>query len=119
MYMRCFARGGAVGQNDVPRTGLLVDPVPDVLVGAAAAAWWRHNHPEYGWLALALIVAAADYTGSQTMSDAFRTASRRPISGPIVAIGWGVLTAHLFGFIPPHLDPFHHLTTFRRADDSS
>lgn len=117
MYMRCFARGGAVGQDDVSRIGLLVDPVPDVLAGAAAA-WWRHDHPEYGWLALALLVAAADATGDRTMSDCFRRASRHRVSGPCVAIGWGVLTAHLFGLIPPAYDPFHHLTSFRRHDSS-
>jgi hypothetical protein len=115
MYMRSATRGHAVGPADVPCTGLRIDAVPDVLAGAVARARWKHDHPEYGWLALALIVAAADYTGSRTMSDMFRTASRHPVSGPCIAIGWGVLTAHLFGFIPPAYDPFNLL--MRRTSD--
>jgi hypothetical protein len=98
---------------DLAQPGLRLDAVSDVLAGGGVQAghdlarWWRHNHPEYGWLALGLLVAAADYTGSRTMSDVFRTASRHPVSGPCVAIGWGVLTAHLFGFIPPAYDPIN------------
>lgn len=100
-----------MGCNDVPSVRVRLDPVPDVLIGAADVAreWWQHDHPEYGWLALVLLVAAADFTGSKTMSDAFRTASRHPITGPCLAIGWGYLTAHLFGVIPLELDPLHRL----------
>src|ERR1700729_2823437 len=112
-----------LGRPDaVARTGLCVDPVPDVLVGAAATAareWWRHDHPEYGWVALALLVAAADVTGTKTMSDVFRDASRGKFAGPVVYIGWGVLTAHLFGFIPPRLDPIHLVACRNCAHDGS
>lgn len=99
---------------DATQPGLRLDTVPDVLLAAEARRRWRHDHPGYGWLALAAIVVAADLTGSRTMSDVFRTASRHPVSGPCVAIGWGVLTAHLFGFIPPAYDPFH--LVWRRGD---
>jgi hypothetical protein len=54
-------------------------------------------------------VAAADLTGSKTMSDAFRTASRHRVTGPVVMVAWVYLTAHLFGLIPPELDPLHLL----------
>jgi hypothetical protein len=81
--------------------------VPDVLIGAAVRTWWRHDHPEYGWLALGLLVVAADVTGSRTMSDAFRTASRSPVGRPIMIASWAILTAHLFGVIPPGLDPIN------------
>lgn len=109
MHMRSLARRNAVESEpaDPARTGLLIDPVPDVLIGAAARAWWRHDHPEYCWLAITTLVVAADLTGSRTMSDAFRTASRHPVGRPVMIIGWGVLTAHLFGVIPPGLDPIN------------
>jgi hypothetical protein len=73
----------------------------------------KHNHPGWGWIAVAVAVAAADTTGQRTMSDVFREASRHPVTGPAVVVGWGVLTAHLFGFIPAPLDPFHRLTCYR------
>lgn len=114
MHMRSTAKGHAMGRNDVPQSGLRLDPVPDVLAGAVRA-WWRHDHPEYGWLALALLVAAADLTGTKTMSEAFRVASKHPISGPLVYAGWSVLTAHLFGLIPPKLDPLHKLGCPKRC----
>lgn len=107
MYMRSATRRPAMGPLDSSRAGLRDDLVPDVLIGAVARAWWRHDHPELGWLALGILVAAADVTGSRTMSDAFRTASRHPVGRPAMIIGWGVLTAHLFGIIPPGLDPIN------------
>jgi hypothetical protein len=73
----------------------------------------KHNHPGWGWIALAVLVAAADTTGERTMSDAFREASRHPVLGPPVIAGWCVLTAHLLGYLPPRLDPFHRLTCYR------
>ena len=114
MHMRSATRGNAVEPEsaDPPLPGLLVGSVPDVLAGAAArAAWWqwRHDHPEYGWLALGLLVVAADVTGSRTMSDAFRTASRSSVGRPVMIAGWGILTAHLFGLIPPGIDPINQL----------
>lgn len=67
----------------------------------------RHDHPGWGWIALAVLVVVADATGSKTMSDAFKIASRRRVAGPVVIAVWGTLTAHLFGLIPPPRDPFH------------
>jgi hypothetical protein len=67
----------------------------------------RHNHPGYGWLAVGVLVAVADVTGERTMSDTFRMAARHPVIGPAVIAGWGVLTAHLFGLVPPQYDPIH------------
>jgi hypothetical protein len=110
MYMRSFARGHAVGLHDAARADLLDSSVPDVLAGAGAElarAWWRHDHPEYGWVAVGLLVAAADVTGTKTMSEVFRSASRHPVGRPLMVIGWGVLTAHLFGLIPPDRDPIN------------
>lgn len=97
---------------DLAQAGLRDSSVPDVLAGAGvelARAWWRHDHPELGWLAVAALVAAADVTGSRTMSDAFRTASRSPVGRPLMIAGWGILTAHLFGLIPPERDPINTL----------
>ena len=114
MYMRGASRGHAVRgvATDAAQAGLRLDAVSDVLIGEKLAGdalvqWWRHDHPEYGWLALALLVAAADVTGSRTMSDAFRTASRHRVTGPVVMLGWSYLTAHLFGLIPPGRDPIN------------
>lgn len=43
------------------------------------------------------------------MSDAFRTASRSSVGRPVMIAGWGILTAHLFGLIPPGIDPINQL----------
>jgi hypothetical protein len=120
MHMRSARTRDAVHNvaDDVAQAGLCIDSVSDVLAGAAVRKW-RHDHPEYGWVALALLVAAADYTGSRTMSDVFRNASRSRIGRPLMILGWGTLTAHLFGIIPSQYDPFHKLTYFRRDDDGS
>jgi hypothetical protein len=67
----------------------------------------RHDHPGYAWAALGALVLVADLTGTQTMSEAFRTCSRHKLTGPPLAIGWVVLNAHLFGLIPAKYDPFH------------
>ena len=75
----------------------------------------RHDHPGWGWAALALLVVAADVTGERTMSDAFRAVSRHPVLGPPVIAGWCVLTAHLLGYIPAPYDPFHRITCHRRC----
>lgn len=90
---------------DLACAGLRDSLLPDVSVGAVARAWWRHDHPEVGWVAVVALVVAADVTGSRTMSELFRTASRHPVAGPFVYAGWGLLTAHLLGFIPPKYDP--------------
>jgi hypothetical protein len=108
MHMRSTSTGDAVRgvATDAAQLGLRIDALSDVPVGSRR---WRHDHPEYGWVALGLIVVAADITGSRTMSDAFRTASRSPVGRPIMIAGWGVLTAHLFGLIPPGVDPINQL----------
>jgi hypothetical protein len=109
MHMRSARRRRdiPVVAADLAQAGLCLDAVPDVLIGAAARAWWRHDHPEAGWIALGILVAAADVTGSTTMSDAFRTASRHPVGRPLMIAGWAILTAHLFGLIPPERDPIN------------
>lgn len=60
-----------------------------------------------GWIAVGTAVIAADLLDEKTMSHAFRMASRHPVGGPVILIAWGVLTAHLFGIIPPHRDPLN------------
>ena len=110
MYMRSATKGHTVGTNDAARADLLDGAMSDVLAGAGvelARARWRHDHPELGWLAVALLVTAADVTGSRTMSDVFRTASRSPVGRPLMIAGWGVLSCHLFGLIPPEYDPIN------------
>jgi hypothetical protein len=110
MYMRRASRGLDVRilADDLSQDRLCLDALSDLPVGAVRS-WWRHDHPEYGWIALAIIVAAADVTGSRTMSDAFRTASRSKIGRPVIIAGWAVLTAHLFGLVPPERDPINQL----------
>lgn len=49
----------------------------------------------------------AELTDSKTMSEAFCTASKHPVGGPVMIGAWAVLTAHLFGTIPPRYDPIH------------
>lgn len=75
----------------------------------------RHDHPGWGWAGLAAFVVIADVTGERTMSEAFQVTSRHPVAGPAVLLGWGVLTAHLFGVIPPQLDPLHRLGCHRKC----
>jgi hypothetical protein len=74
----------------------------------------KHDHPGWGWIALAVVVLAADATGNETMSDAFKSASRHRVMGPVVVSVWATLTAHLFGLIPPSRDPFHLINCRRR-----
>jgi hypothetical protein len=75
----------------------------------------KHDHPGYGWLAVAGVVIAADATGNRTLSELFRTSARHPVAGPFVVVGWGTLTAHLFGLIPPQYDPVHQLACRSRS----
>lgn len=58
-----------------------------------------------GWVAVAAVVIAAELLDEKTMSDAFRTAARHPVYGPIILTAWGILTAHLVGVIPAKYDP--------------
>lgn len=67
----------------------------------------RHDHPGYGWAALATLVAVADLTGSRSMSEFFKETSRDPVMGPVLIVGWSYLNAHLFGLLPPKYDLFH------------
>jgi hypothetical protein len=67
----------------------------------------RHDHPGYGWAALATLVAIADITGSKSMSAFFRETARDPLLGPVLIVGWAYLNAHLFGLLPPKYDLFH------------
>jgi hypothetical protein len=60
-----------------------------------------------GWVSVGAVVLAAEVIDARTMSEAFHTASRHPIAGPVMAASWGVLTAHLFGVIPNQYDPIH------------
>ena len=62
-----------------------------------------------GWVAVGAVVLAAELLDERTMSDAFREASRHPVYGPVIFAGWAVLTAHLIGVIPPHVDPIELL----------
>jgi hypothetical protein len=62
-----------------------------------------------GWIAVGAAVAVAELLDSRTMSAAFRAAMEDPVAGPLICIGYGYLTAHLFGMIPPKYDPLHLL----------
>ena len=59
-----------------------------------------------GWLATGLVVLAADILDETTLSEAFRGYSRTPSGRIVTSAGWAILTAHLFGLIPPEYDPF-------------
>lgn len=58
-----------------------------------------------GWVAVGAAVIAAELLDERTMSEAFRDAARHPTFGPVVFGAWIILTAHLFGAIPPRYDP--------------
>lgn len=60
-----------------------------------------------GWVAVGAVVVAAELLDEKTMSDAFLTASRHPVGGPVMLTAWAILTAHLFGFIPRDYDPVY------------
>lgn len=60
-----------------------------------------------GWVSVAAVVIAAELLDEKTMSEAFRAASRHPVGGPVLFAAWAVLTAHLFGILPPERDPIH------------
>jgi hypothetical protein len=62
-------------------------------------AGWR------GWVAVGLVVLAAEAFDHITMSEVFNDASRKPIGRVITIVSWGTLTAHLFGVIPEQYDP--------------
>lgn len=58
-----------------------------------------------GWVALGVVVVAAELLDTKTLSTAFRDASRHPVYGPVVIASWAILTAHLHGWIPEKYDP--------------
>lgn len=58
-----------------------------------------------GWLATAAVVLAAELLDEKTMSTGFREYSADPIGRYVVVSGWVLLSAHLFGLIPPKYDP--------------
>ena len=60
-----------------------------------------------GWVSVAAVVIAAELLDERTMSEAFRMASRHPVGRPVLFSAWAILTAHLFGVIPPHCDPIN------------
>jgi len=60
-----------------------------------------------GWIAVGTAVVIAELVDDRTMSEAFHYASRNRYAGPLMAVSWGVLSAHLFGVIPARFDPLH------------
>jgi hypothetical protein len=60
-----------------------------------------------GWIAVGVVVLAAELLDERTMSDAFLAAARHPVGRPVMFSAWAVLTAHLFGVIPQHYDPIN------------
>lgn len=60
-----------------------------------------------GWVAVGAVVVAAELLDEKTMSDAFLAASHHPVGRPVMYAAWGILTAHLFGFIPRDYDPVY------------
>lgn len=66
-----------------------------------------HRSGNLGWVMIAAGVAAWDFLAEETLSDAFRRARSHPASAVAVGACWGILTAHLFGLIPPQADPIH------------
>jgi hypothetical protein len=80
-----------------------------------------HNRPPFhksghiGWLAIAAGVIAWDAMGPETLTDAFRHVREHPAGSIAVGVAWGILTAHLFGWLPPKADPIHASTAYVRA----
>ena len=64
-----------------------------------------------GWIVLAALVVGWDYGVAlrgegETLSNAFRRATRHPFARWPVILAWAVTTVHLFGWIPRKVDPF-------------
>jgi hypothetical protein len=60
------------------------------------------RHPGLdGWVAVAVVVLAAEMLDTRTLSDAWRSAPLR-YTVPIAIL----TNAHLFGLLPPAVDPF-------------
>jgi hypothetical protein len=62
-----------------------------------------------GWISVGVVVVVAELLDERTMSEAFEAASRHPVGRPVLFSAWAILTAHLFGLIPDHYDPFNLL----------
>lgn len=60
-----------------------------------------------GWVGVGAVVVVAELLDEKTMSEAFRAAAKHPAGRPVMLAAWAVLTAHLFGILPPHRDPIH------------
>lgn len=43
----------------------------------------------------------------ETLTGAFRKATKHPISRWPVVLAWGITTFHLFGWLDPRVDPFY------------
>jgi uncharacterized membrane protein YgdD (TMEM256/DUF423 family) len=69
-----------------------------------------------GWISVAAVVIAADVLDARTMSEVFRETARHPVGGPVMLIGWAILTAHLFGTLPQKYDPIHNAAEFVRRE---
>ena len=78
---------------------------------------YRPSPGTAGWIAVGVAVAIAEIADSRTMSAAFRDAMEDPVAGPAICIGYGILTAHLFGMLPQKYDPIHlfAIHTFARG----
>ena len=59
-----------------------------------------------GWLAMAFVALAVDVLDEATLSESFRDYSRTPSGRIVTSASWAILTAHLFGLLPPEYDPF-------------
>jgi len=58
-----------------------------------------------GWALIAVFVILWDALAPETLSEAF---ARCEHSHPaLLSALWGILTAHLMGWLPVRLDPFH------------
>lgn len=60
-------------------------------------------------MGIAVGAVAWDAYAPETLSGAFSRGRRHPAGRILVPAGWLVLTAHLFGALPPQVDPFHQL----------
>lgn len=69
----------------------------------------RPRSTALGWALLGAYIIAWDLGAArsgETLSSGFRTASRHRIARWPVALAWALTTAHLFGWLPPRVDPY-------------
>lgn len=71
----------------------------------------RPSSGTWAWLALSAYVLLYDTWAmtrdGTTLSTVFRESSRHPFLKWVVIPAWCVTSLHLFGLLPPHLDPFN------------